>query len=224
MTAPTLRHVGLGLREEEPVPLPRIPEGECRHTTLAAVLRGLFTPPGGTLQARAGAVFLDEDGHPRVLTAPFAGGWPRAEPQALELFATASKLGCPGLVLFRTEPNPQARPELMALQVALDMRALGMLFAIEVVDLLIVRPKRHWSLSKVPVLGASLDCEATLNRTFNYLIACGFERSLPALPIGASTEAGVSLRVEHLLQGSCVERLFEGPWPVERAEPRLEGE
>jgi hypothetical protein len=224
LTDPTLRRIGLGLQEDEPVSLPRIPEDECRHTTLASVLRRLFTPAGGTLQARAGAVLLDEDGRPRALTAPFTGDWPRAERQALELFATARKLGWPRLMLFRTEPNPHARTELVGLQVVLDMRALGLLFAVEVVDLLVVRPKRHWSFSKVPVLRASLDCEMTLNRTFNYLIACGFERSLPALPIGASTEAGVPLRVERLLGGPCVERFFQGPWPIERAEPRLEGE
>ena len=208
MTNEAFCRVGLELQEEQVLPLPRLPRGEDRHKVLASLLRELFTRPGTRLEARTGAVLLDEDDRPRALTAPFGQEWPRADVQALELFTTARKAGWPRLILFRSEPNPHALPDI-ALQFAQDMRALGLLFAVEVVDLLIVKPHRHWTLSKVPILRACFDCEATLNRAFNHLIARCFERSLPPIEIPDSTEDGVPL---------IVERLVEGPFPGHRLE------
>jgi len=195
--AGAFRRLALALQEEELLPLPRLPNDEGRDKVLAAWLRGVFTRPGGRLEARAGAVLLDGDDRPRALTAPFAGEWPPAEVQALELFTTAKKAGWPRLVLFRTESIAQALPS-SALRFAQDMRAVGLLFAVEVVDLLIVRPNRHWALSRVPLLHASLDCELTLSRSLDHLIVCGFERSLPPLDIEGGSEAGIPLRVERL--------------------------
>lgn len=189
--------VALELRHEGLIPLPRLPEDEERDKRLASLLRELFTRPGGALEPRAGAVLLDEDDQPRALTAPFAGEWPRADVQALELFATAKKAGWPRLVLFRSESNPHALPDIV-LQFAQEMRALGLLFGIEVVDLLFVRPERHWTFSKVPLLRASFHCEATLSRVLDHLIVCGFERSLPPLEIEPVTEDGTPLPVERL--------------------------
>ena len=191
------RRLALELRDEELLPLPRLPRGGDRHTILASFLRELFTGPGGRLEARAGAVFLDDDGRPRALTAPFAGEWPRANVQALELFATAKKAGWTRLVLFRTESNPHALPDI-TLRFTQEMRALGLLFGVEVVDLLVLKPRRHWVFSRVPLLRASLQCEATLSRTFDRLIVDGFERSLPPLEIPPAAEGGAPLRVERL--------------------------
>lgn len=191
------RHVALALREEELLPVPHLPDGERRDKILASFLRELFTRPGGKLAARGGALLLDDAGRPRALTAPFAGDWPPADVQALEVCATAKKAGWPRLVLFRTESTTRALPS-SALRFAQDVRALGLLFGVEVVDLWIVRPRRHWALSRVPVLRASLDCEATLSRSLDDLIVSAFERSLPPLDLDETTEAGVPLRVERL--------------------------
>lgn len=220
MTDATFRRVALDLHEEGLLPLSRLPEGEGRDRVLVSFLREIFTEPGGRLAACAGAVLLDEDGRPRALTAPFAGEWPRADVQALELFATARKAGWPRLVLFRCESSSHALPN-SSLRFAQDMRALGLLFAVEVVDLLIVRPGRHWALSKVPILAASLDCAATLNRSLDYLIACGFERSLPPLEIDESAEDGVPLRVEALVEPAG--RARTGGLMNPRLEPTLDG-
>jgi len=193
------RRVGLTLEEAELLPVPRLPEGDARARILASFLRELFTERG-RLRARSGAVLLDDDDQPRALTAPFADEWPRADAQGLELLTTAKKAGWPRLILFRSEPNPHALPDI-ALHFAQDMRALGLLFAVEVLDLLIIKPQSYWILSKVPILRACLDCEATLNRAFNYLIARGFERSLPPIEIPQSTEVGVLLSVARLVEG-----------------------
>ena len=209
MTHPTLRRVALELHEEDVLPLPRLPRGEDRDRVLASLLRELFTRPGATLEARTGAVLLDEDGRVRALTAPFGREWPRADVHGLELLATAKKAGWPRLILFRAASNPRGLPDI-ALHFAQDLRALGMLFGVEVVDLLIVQRHRHWTLSKVPLLGECLDCEATLNRAFNHLIARGFERSLPPIEIPQSTENGVPLSVERLLDGPFAGHGLEG--------------
>lgn len=202
------RQVGLTLEEAELLPVPRLPEGDARAEILASFLRDLFTERG-RLRARSGAVLLDEDDQPRALTAPFADEWPRADAQGLELLNTAKKAGWPRLILFRSEPNPHALPEI-ALYFAQDMRALGLLFGLEVLDLLIIKPQRYWILSKAPILRATLDCEATLNRTFNHLIARGFERSLPPIELPPSTEDGVPLSVERLVEGPFAGHGLEG--------------
>ena len=200
--------VGLELVEEV-VQLPESPKRAALDKRLASWLRELFTRQGGRLEARAGAVLLDEQDRPQALTAPFAGEWPRAEVQGLELFATARKAGWHRMVLFRSEPSPHAQPDI-ALQYTQDMRALGLLFAVEVVDFLLVKPGRHWTFSKVPVLGASLHCEATLSRTLDYLIARAFERCFPPVQIGEAVERGVPLPVEKLVPESSAEGYTEG--------------
>lgn len=211
MTDPyTFRRLALAVQEEEVLlPPPHLPQGQSRDKILASFLRELFTQPGGSLEARAGAVLLDEDDRPRGLTAPFGQEWPRAGVQALELFATARMTGWPRLVLFRLDPNPHSVAEIV-LEFAQEMRALGVLFGVDVMDLLIVRPKHHWTLSKVALLGASLNCEATLSRSLDYLIACGFERSLPPLVVEDSAEGGVPLRAEHLVGAPRSEHGLEG--------------
>lgn len=199
MTHGTFRRVTLDLRQQDLLPVPRLPEGEARAKILACFLRELFTTDRGRLRARSGAVFLDEQDRPRALTAPFADEWPRADAQGLELLARAKKTGWTRLILFRSEPNSYTLPDI-ALHFVQDMRALGLLFAVEVVDLLILKPERCWILSKAPIIRATLDCEATLNRAFNHLIARAFERSFPPIEIPAPTEHGVPLAVERLIE------------------------
>jgi len=218
-THPTLRRVILELHEEDVLSLPRLPrgeprdgehpDGEDRDRGLASLLRELFTRPGTPLESHTGAVLLDEDGRARALTAPFGREWPRADVHGLELLATAKMTGWPRLILFRSASNPRGLPD-VALHFAQDMRALGLLFGLEVVDLLIVLPRRHWTLSKVPVLRECLSCEATLNRAFNHLIARGFERSLPPIEIPESTEDRVALPVERLIDGPFASHGLEG--------------
>jgi len=209
MTGDRFRRVTLALREEELLPLPRVPEGQDRDRILASLLRELFTRSGGGLEACAGAVLLDEDGQLRAVTAPFGEEWPRADVQGLELLTTARKAGWRRLVLFRMDPNPHSVPNI-ALQFAQEMRALGLVFAVEVVDLLVVRPRRHWSLSRVPLLGASLDCEATLRRSFDDLIATAFERWRRPLEMEEPIEDSVRLLVRRLLENARVQQRVEG--------------
>lgn len=189
MRSGAFRRVALELSSEELVPLPRLPETEGREQALAGLLRELFTGPGGRLEARMGAVLIDGEGQPRALTAPFGGEWPRSETLALELFATAKKVGCSRLVLFRTEPSTFAEPAFAAFHIALDIRALGLIFELEIEDLVILRPGSEWILSRAPVLGESLHCEATLHRTLGLLIAHNVGRTLSALDLpGKNTE------------------------------------
>lgn len=209
-TGPALRRLALDLRDEDLVSVPRLPEGEAPDRALAALLRELFTQPDGTLEARAGAVLLDDAGQPRGLTAPFGGEWPRAEVQALEIFATARKVCWHRLVLFRADPTPRSEPPGMDFQFALEMRTLGILFAVEVEDLLILKPHGHWTLSRIPVLRAGLHCEVTLDRALGSLMASGFERSLP--PIGPADDFATG----HRFQGAG--ELVRGPWAAFQAE------
>lgn len=210
MTQPAFRRLALDLREDELLPLPRLPEGKARDRGLAALLRELFTRSDGELEARAGAVLLDDEGQPRGLTAPFGGEWPRAEVQGLELFATASKTSWHRLVLFRSDPNPLSRAVMAAFQFGQAMRALGIVFGLEVEDLLILKPRGCWTLSRLPLLSASLNCEATLDRALRNLIASGFERSLP--PIEPDDATGH----RHPRTGALV----QGPWSACHREVR----
>lgn len=209
MTAARLARLALELQEEELFPLARLAQGERGDQVLASILRELFTRPGGGLEARSGAVLLDDDDRPRAITAPFANEWPRADVQALELFATAKKSGWPRMVLFRSEPNPHVVPDI-ALGFTQEMRALGLLLGLQVVDHLIVKPRWHWCFSKVPLLRASLQCEVTLSRVFDDLIVSGFERSLPPLEIEESTEDGAALGVDPLDETPWTERRLGG--------------
>ena len=192
--------VALELREEALLPLRGLSQGGTRDQLLASLLRALFTRVGGELEACAGAVLLDEEDRARALTAPFGEEWPQADAQALELFTTARKTGLRRLVLFRLDPNPHSVPE-VALRFAQEMRALGLLFAVEVVDLLVVWPRRHWSLSNVPLLGASLDCKATLRRSLDDLSAYALERRLYPVKFEDPSMGGLRSLARLLLEG-----------------------
>jgi|GEM_PF-6139181 len=210
MTNPPFRRLKLELHEEDVVPLPQLPEGRGRDRVLAGLLREIFTRPGGELAACSGAVLLDKAGQPRAVTAPFKGAWPRATTQAPELFAIAKRADCPRLVLFHCEPHAEANPEMLSLELALEMRALGLFFGIEIEDLLILKPRRHWTLSRIPILGRCLDCEASLDRIVGSLIAGGFEL-LPdseAKPIGEEAALDV------------IGLLMKGPWTGQQSEAR----